>query len=194
MSHPLEWLPSKSLQTINAGEGVGKRETSYTVGGNANQYSHYGEQCGDSLKKLEKGLPYDPAVPLLGIHTEETRIERDMCSTVYNNQGMEATQMPIGRRIDKEVLVHMHNGILLSYKKNMFESVLMRWMKLEPIIQSEAGQKEKQQYSIPMHIHGIQKDSNDNLVCKAQKRHRCEEQTTGLCGIRRGWDNMRKQH
>ena len=31
-----EWLPSKSLQTINAGEGVEKREPSYTVGGNAN--------------------------------------------------------------------------------------------------------------------------------------------------------------
>ena len=45
-----EWLQSKSLQRINAGEGVEKREPSYTVGGNANKYSHYGEQCGDSLK------------------------------------------------------------------------------------------------------------------------------------------------
>ena len=40
----------QSLQTINAGEGVEKKEPSYTVGGNANWYSHYGEQCGDSLK------------------------------------------------------------------------------------------------------------------------------------------------
>ena len=45
-----DWQQSKSLQAINAGEGVEKREPSYTVGGNANQYSHYGEQCGDSLK------------------------------------------------------------------------------------------------------------------------------------------------
>ena len=43
-------LRSKNLQAINAGEGVEKREPSYTVGGNANYYSHYGEQCGDSLK------------------------------------------------------------------------------------------------------------------------------------------------
>ena len=48
------------------------------------------------LKKLEIELPYDPAIPLLGIHTEETRIERDVylnvhCSTVYNSQDMEAT-------------------------------------------------------------------------------------------------------
>ena len=40
-------------------------------------------------------------------------------------------------------------------KKNTFESVLMRWMKLEPIIQSEVTQKEKHQYSILMHIYGI---------------------------------------
>ena len=42
-----------------------------------------------------------------------------------------------------------------AIKKNIFESVLMRWMKLEPIIQSEVSQKEKHQYSILMHIHGI---------------------------------------
>ena len=45
-----EWLPWKSLQAIKAGEGVEKRQPSYTAGGNANQYSHYGKQCGDSLK------------------------------------------------------------------------------------------------------------------------------------------------
>ena len=45
-----EWLLSKSLQAINAEEGVEQREPSYTVGGNANQYSHYGKQCGDFLK------------------------------------------------------------------------------------------------------------------------------------------------
>ena len=42
-----------------------------------------------------------------------------------------------------------------AIKKNAFESVLMRWVKLEPIIQSEVSQKEKHQYSILMHIYGI---------------------------------------
>ena len=42
-----------------------------------------------------------------------------------------------------------------AIKKNTFESVLMRWMKLEPIIQSEVSQKEKYQYSMLMHIYGI---------------------------------------
>ena len=42
-----------------------------------------------------------------------------------------------------------------AIKKNTFESILMRWMKLEPIIQSKASQKEKHQYNILMHIYGI---------------------------------------
>ena len=42
-----------------------------------------------------------------------------------------------------------------AIKKNTFESVLMRWMKLEPITQSEVSQKEKHQYSILTHIYGI---------------------------------------
>ena len=42
-----------------------------------------------------------------------------------------------------------------AVKKNAYESVLMRWMKLYSIIQSEVSQKEKHQYSILMHIYGI---------------------------------------
>ena len=42
-----------------------------------------------------------------------------------------------------------------AIKNNAFESVLVNWMKLEPIIQSEVSQKEKHQYSIPTHIYGI---------------------------------------
>ena len=62
-------------------------------------------------------------------------------STVYNSQDMEATLMSIDRQMDKKAVVYIHNGLLLSYLKNAFESVLMRWMKLEPIIQSEVSQK-----------------------------------------------------
>ena len=45
----------------------------------------------------------------------------------------------------------------------------MRWMKLEPIIQSEVNQKEKHQYSILTHIYGIYKGGNDNPVCETAK-------------------------
>ena len=56
-----------------------------------------------------------------------------------------------------------------AIKKNAFESVLMRQIKLEPVIQSEVSQKEKHQYSILMHIYGIQKDGNDDPICKTAK-------------------------
>ena len=56
-----------------------------------------------------------------------------------------------------------------TIKKTAFESVLMRWMKLEPIIQNELSQKEKYQNSILRHIYGIQKDGDDNPVCKTAK-------------------------
>ena len=56
-----------------------------------------------------------------------------------------------------------------AIKKNSFESVLMRWMKLEPIIQSEVSQKNKHQYSILTHISVIQKDGNDNPKSKTEK-------------------------
>ena len=49
-SHWSEWPSSKSLQTINAGKGVEKRECSCTIGGNVNCYPHYGRWYGDSLK------------------------------------------------------------------------------------------------------------------------------------------------
>ena len=56
-----------------------------------------------------------------------------------------------------------------NVKKNVFESVLMRWMKLESIIQSEVIQKEKHQYSILICIYGIYKDGNNDPICKAAK-------------------------
>ena len=68
-----------------------------------------------------------------------------------------------------------------AIKKNTFESVLMRWMNLEPIIQSKVSQKEKHQYSILTLIYGIYKEGNNNpLYARQQKRHRCTEQSFGL--------------
>ena len=154
---------------------MGKREPSYTICGNANLYSHCGEQCGDSLKKLEIELPYDPAIPLLGIRTEETRIERDTCTPLFI-----ATQFIIARTqkqprcpsADEWIRKQWYIYTMEYYsaiKKNTFKLVLMKWMKLEPIIQSEASHKEKHQYSILMHIYGILKYGNDNPVCETVK-------------------------
>ena len=56
-----------------------------------------------------------------------------------------------------------------AIKRNAFQSILMRWMKLEPIIHSEVSQKEKHQYSILTHIYGIWKDGNNDPICKTAK-------------------------
>ena len=76
-----------------------------------------------------------------------------------------------------------------AIKKNTCESVPMRWMKLEPIIQSEVSQKDKDLYSILTHIYmEFRKMVMITLYAKQKKRHRCIEQSFRLCGRRRGWD------
>ena len=74
-----------------------------------------------------------------------------------------------------------------AIEKNTFGSVLMKWMKLEPIIQSEVSQKGKHQYSILMHIYmEFRKMVMMTLYTRQQEKHRCKEQTFGLCERRRG--------
>ena len=52
----------------NTGEDVEEKEPSYTIGGNVNWCRHYGKQYGGSSKKLNRGVPYDPAISFLGIY------------------------------------------------------------------------------------------------------------------------------
>ena len=51
--------------------------------------------------------------------------------------------------------------------RNVIESVLMRWMNLESIIQSEVNQKEKNKYHILMHIYRIEKNGTEEFICRA---------------------------
>ena len=59
-------------------------------------------------------------------------------------------------------MVQIHSGIVLSHKREASESVLMRWMNLEPIIQSQVSQKEK--YRILMHTYGIYKNGTEQCI------------------------------
>ena len=68
--------------------------------------------------------------------------------------------------MNKKAVVHIHNGILLSHKKEHIWVSSNEVDEPKPIIQSEVSQKEKHQYSILTHIYGIYKDGNDNPVCK----------------------------
>ena len=113
------------------------------------------------LRKLEIELPYHPVISLLGIHTEETRIERDACTPMFIAalfiiaRIWKQPRCPSADELIRKLWYIYTMEYYSAIKKNTFESVLMRGMKLEPTIQSEVSQKEKRQYSILTHIYGI---------------------------------------
>ena len=144
ISHWSERLLSKSLQIINARDHVEKREPSYTVGGNANQYCHYGEQC-DFLKNWKQNC--HTTTQSHCIHTEETRIERDMCTPMFITalftiaRTRKQPRCPAGDKWIRKLWYIYTMEYYSAIKKNTFESVLMRWMKLKHIIKSEVSRK-----------------------------------------------------
>ena len=97
----------------------------------------------------------------MGIHTKETRIERDTCTPMFIAAPFIIARIWKQHRCPSadEWIRKLWYIYTMEYysaiKKNTFESVLMRWVKLEPIIQSEVSQKEKHRYSILTHIYGI---------------------------------------
>ena len=99
------------------------------------------------LKNLEIELPYDPTIPLLGIHTKETRIERDMCPPLFIAalftiaRTWKQPRCPLADKWIRKLWYIYTMEYYSAIKKNASESVLMRWMKLEPIIQSEVRKK-----------------------------------------------------
>ena len=113
------------------------------------------------LKKLEIVLPRDPPVLLLSIHTEETRTERDTCTPMFvaalfiTARTWKQPRCPSADEWIRKLWYIDTMEYYSAIQKNSFESVLMRWMKLEPIIQSEVSQKGKHQYSILTHVYGI---------------------------------------
>jgi len=94
-----------------------------------------------SLKKLEIELPYDPAIPLLGTHTKETRIERDTCTPMFTAalfiiaRTWKKPRCPSAEEWIRKLWYIYRMEYYSDIKKNTFESVLTRWMKLKSIIQ-----------------------------------------------------------
>ena len=76
------------------------------------------------------------------------------CDTSFKNH-LHRPRCPLADKWIRKLWYIYTMDYYSAIKKNAFESVLMRWMKLEPIIQSEVSQKEKHQYSILTHIYGI---------------------------------------
>ena len=107
---------------------------------------------------MEIELPYDPAVLLLGIHTEETRIERDMCTPMFITalftiaRIWKQARRPLADEWIRKLWYIYTMEYYSAIRRNAFESVLMRWMKLEPFLQSEI-RKEKHQHNILTHTY-----------------------------------------
>ena len=113
------------------------------------------------LKKLKIELPYNPAIPLLGIYPEKTIIQKDPCTTVFI-----AALFTIARTwkqpkcpLTDEWLKKMWHIYTIEYysaiKRNEIELFVVRQMDLASVIQSEVSQKEKNKYHMLTYIYGI---------------------------------------
>ena len=125
------------------------------------------------LKKLGLKPPYDLAILLLGIYPEETKIENYRCISLFTATllTIAKTQKQLRRPSTDERIKKLWCMNTMEYystiKRNTFESVLMRWMNLEPIIQSEVSQKEKDKHCILTHICRVQKNGTEEFTYRA---------------------------
>ena len=113
------------------------------------------------LKKLGIKPTYDPAIPLLGIFPEETKIEKDTSIPLFIAAlfTIDGTWKQPRCLLTEDWIKNLWCIYAWEYysaiKRNAFELVLRRWMSLEPIIQSEVCQKGKEKYCILTHIYRI---------------------------------------
>ena len=113
------------------------------------------------LKKLKIELPYDPAIPLLGIYPKKTIIQKETCTTMFIVALFtiaRAWKQPKCPSTDEWIKKMWHMYTMEYYsaiKRKEIELFVVRWMNLETVIQSEASQKEKNKYCMLTHIYGI---------------------------------------
>ena len=115
------------------------------------------------LKKLGIKPPYDPAIPLAGIYPEETKIERDTHIPLFIAALFTIARtwkQPRYPSTDERIKRLWYIYTMEYYtviNMNTFESVLMNWMNLEPIIKSEVSQKVKDKYRILTYIQNLER-------------------------------------
>ena len=137
------------------------------------------------LKKLGIKPPYEPAIPLLDIYPEETKIEKDAFIPLFIAAPftIARTWKPPRCSLIDEWIKKLWYIYTMEYqsaiKRKAFESVQVRWKNLEPIIQSEVSQKEKCRYRILTHTYIYRmveyiwnllytiKDSTDEFIFRA---------------------------
>ena len=113
------------------------------------------------LKKLKIELPYDPAIPLLGIYPEKMIIQKQSCTTMFIAAlfTIARTRKQPNCPLTDEWIRKMWHVYTMEYysaiKRNETELFVVRWMDLETVIQSEVSQKEKNKYLMLTPIYGI---------------------------------------
>ena len=123
------------------------------------------------LKKLKIEIPYDPAIPLLGIYPKKTIIQKDTCTTMFIAALFTIARtwtQPKCPSTDEWIKKMWHIYTVEYYsaiKRNKIEVIsllfVVRWMYLESFLQSEVSQKEKNKCRMLTHIYGILKSSTD---------------------------------
>ena len=112
------------------------------------------------LNKLKIKLPYDPAIPLLGIYPKKTIIQTESCTTIFTVAPFTIARkrkQPKCSSTDEWITKMWHvytMGYYSAIKRNEIELFVVRWMDLETVIQSEVSQKEKNKYRILTHVCG----------------------------------------
>ena len=114
-----------------------------------------------SLKILKIELPYDPAIPLLGIYPEKTIIQKESCTTMFIAalftiaRTWKQPKCPLTDEWIKKMWLIYTMEYYSAIKRNEIQLFVVRWMDLMSVIQSEVRQKEKNKYHMLTHIYGI---------------------------------------
>ena len=126
------------------------------------------------LKKLKIELPFDPAIPLLGIYPEKTIIQKDTCTPMFISalfsiaRSWKQPKCPSTDEWINKLWYIYTMEYYSALKRNEIGSFVETWMYLETVIQSEVSQKEKNKYHNLMHICVTQKNGTGELVCRAE--------------------------
>ena len=112
------------------------------------------------LIKLKIVLPYDPAIPVLGIYPEKTIIQEDTCTPMFTAalftvaRSWKQSKCPSTDEWIKKMWYIYTTEYYSAIKRNEIESFVETWMDLETVIQSEVSQKEKNKYRTLTHVCG----------------------------------------
>ena len=113
------------------------------------------------LKNLKVELPYDPAIPLLGIYPEKTVIQKESCTKMFiaalftKARTRNQPRCPLTDDWIKKMWYIYTMEYYSAMKRNETELFVVRWMDLESVMQSEVSQKEKNKYHMLTHIYGV---------------------------------------